>query len=248
MARGPLVLVVDPRLGFTNVDQFPQYARRKGAEVSFSTAGAGSSIRLSMELFRSAVKIDTTFISYKGGAPAVNAILGGHVTGMLASIGVVLNQVRAGKLTALGVSSGGKRSPLLPAVPLLSDTAPGFDAQSWVGMSVPMGTPRPTVDRLNAAVVQSPHAPDAAIEPGLPVIYRALAGHDKARQQNLSRDNDAYRKQGEISYGCAHRGKPSGNQGLSLGPQHCFSAGAQRQKALAKHCLYCAEACVSLIE
>ena len=130
----------------------------KGAEVSFSTAGAGSSSRLSMELFKSAAKIDTTFISYKDGAPAVNAILGGPVTGMLASIGVVINQVKAGKLTALGVSSGGKRSPLLPAVPPLSDTAPGFDAQSWVGMSVPTGTPRPVVDRLNAAVVQSLHA------------------------------------------------------------------------------------------
>ncbi len=158
MARGPQVLVVDPRLGLNSVDQFLQYARRKGAEVSFSTAGAGSSSRLTMELFRSATKIDVTFITYKGGAPAVTAILGGHVTGMLASMGVVLNQVRAGKLTALGVSSGGKRSPLLPAVPPLSDTVPGYDAQSWVGICVPTGTPRPIVDRLNAAVVQSLHA------------------------------------------------------------------------------------------
>ena len=158
MARGPQVMVVDPRLGLNNVDQFLQYARRKGTEVSFSTAGAGSSSRLTMELFRTATKIDVTFITYKGGAPAVTAILGGHVTGMLASMGVVLNQIRSGKLTALGVSSAGKRSPLLPAVPPLSDTVPGYDAQSWVGISVPTGTPRPIIDRINAAVVHSLHA------------------------------------------------------------------------------------------
>lgn len=162
MARGPQVLVVDPRLGINNIDQFLQYARRKGAEVSFSTAGAGSSSRLTMELLRTAAKIDVTFISYKGGAPAVNAILGGHVTGMLASIGVVVNQVKAGKLTALGVSSAGKRSPLLPAVPPLSETVTGFDAQSWVGMSVPVGTPRPIVARLNAAVVHALRAPEVS--------------------------------------------------------------------------------------
>lgn len=155
LARGPQVLVVDPRLGIANVDQFLQYARRKGSEVAFSTAGAGSSSRLSMELFNSSAKIETTFLSFKGGAPAVNAILGGHVTGMMASIGVVVNHVKSGKLTGLGVSSAGKRSPLLPAVPPLSETVPGFDAQSWVGIAVPAGTPRPIVVRLNSAVVQS---------------------------------------------------------------------------------------------
>ena len=160
MARGPQVLVVDPALGLTNVDQFLQYARRKGSEVAFSTAGPGSSSRLSMELFKTAAKIDTTFVSFKGGAPAVSAILGGHVTGMMASIGVVLNHVKSGKLTALGVSSAGRRTPLLPTVPPLSESVPGFDAQSWLGIVVPAGTPRAIVDRLNGAVVKSLNAPD----------------------------------------------------------------------------------------
>jgi tripartite-type tricarboxylate transporter receptor subunit TctC len=160
MARGPQVLVLDPHLGITTVDQFLQFARKKDSRLTFSTAGSGSSSRLSMELFRNAAKFETEFVSYKGGAPAVNAILGGHVTGMLASIGVVVNQVKAGKLTALGVSSAGKRSPLLPAVPPLSDTVPGFDAQSWVGLSVPAGTPRPIIDRLNSSVVQALKAPE----------------------------------------------------------------------------------------
>ena len=160
MARGPQVLVVDPKLGITSVDQFLQFARKKDSRLTFATAGSGSSSRLSMELFRTAAKFDTEFVSYKGGAPAVNAILGGHVTGMMASIGVVINQVKAGKLTALGVSSAGRRSPLLPAIAPLSETVPGFDAQSWIGLSVPTGTPRPVIDRLNASVVQSLKAQD----------------------------------------------------------------------------------------
>ena len=160
LARGPQVLVVDPKLGITNVDQFLKYAKTKGNEVAFSTAGAGSSSRLSMELFNASAKIETTFLSYKGGAPAVNAILGGHVTGMMASIGVVVNQVKAGKLTALGVSSAGRRSPLLPAVPPLSETVPGFDAQSWLGIAVPAGAPRSIVMRLNSAAVQALKAPE----------------------------------------------------------------------------------------
>jgi tripartite-type tricarboxylate transporter receptor subunit TctC len=154
------VLTIDPHLGITTVDQFLQFARKKDSRLTFSTAGSGSSSRLSMELFRNAAKFETEFVSYKGGAPAVNAILGGHVTGMLASIGVVVNQVKAGKLTALGVSSAGKRSPLLPSVPPLSDTIPGFDAQSWVGLSVPAGTPRPIIDKLNFSVVQALKAQD----------------------------------------------------------------------------------------
>ena len=160
MARGPQVLTIDPHLGITTVDEFLQFARKKDSRLTFSTAGSGSSSRLSMELFRNAAKFETEFVSYKGGAPAVNAILGGHVTGMLASIGVVVNQVKAGKLTALGVSSAGKRSPLLPSVPPLSDTIPGFDAQSWVGLSVPAGTPRPIIDKLNFSVVQALKAQD----------------------------------------------------------------------------------------
>ena len=160
IARAPQVLTVDPKLGITTVEQFLQYARKKSPEVTFSTAGAGSSSRLSMELLRSLGKFDVTFVTYKGGAPAVNAVLGGQVTGMLASIGVVVNQIKAGKLTALGVSSAGRRNPLLPSVPPLAETVPGFDAQSWIGIAVPASTPQPIVGRLNGAVVRAAQAPD----------------------------------------------------------------------------------------
>ncbi len=158
MARGPQVLVVDPALGIAKLDDFLQLARRK--EVAFSTAGPGSSSRLSMELLKVATKIDVTLVSYPGGAPAVNAVLGGHVAGMMASMGVIISQVKAGKLTALGVSSAGTRAPLLPGVPPISDSVPKFDAQSWVGVVVPAGTPRPIVERLNEAVVKALHAPE----------------------------------------------------------------------------------------
>jgi tripartite-type tricarboxylate transporter receptor subunit TctC len=160
IARAPQVLVVDPKLGLKTTEQFVQYARRRNPEVTFSTAGSGSSSRLSMELMRNIGKFEVTFVPFKGGAPAVNAVLGGQVTGMLASIGVVVNQIKAGKLTALGVSSANRRNPLLPDVPPIAEVVPGFDAQSWIGMGVPAATPRPIVERLNGAIVHAAQAQD----------------------------------------------------------------------------------------
>ena len=83
IARAPQVLVVDPKLGLKTTEQFVQYARRRNPEVTFSTAGSGSSSRLSMELMRNIGKFEVTFVPFKGGAPAVNAVLGGQVTGKI---------------------------------------------------------------------------------------------------------------------------------------------------------------------
>ena len=112
------------------------------------------------ELLRVIAKVDVVFVPFKGGAQAVNSVLGGQVTGMLASISVVVNQIKAGKLTALGVSSAGRRNLLLPNVAPIADTVPGFDAQGWSGMAVPAATPRPVVERLNSALVKAVQAPE----------------------------------------------------------------------------------------
>lgn len=159
MVRAPQVLVVDPGLGLKNLDDFLQLAKRKGAELQMSTAGPGSSSRLTMELFKVTAKIDPTLVSYKGGGPALSAVLGAHVAGFMASIGTVFSNVKSGKLVALAVSSG-TRAPLLPDVPTLGESFPGFEAQSWVGLVVPAGTPPAIIARLNGAVVTALTAAD----------------------------------------------------------------------------------------
>ena len=88
---------------------------------------------------------------YKGGGPALNDLLGGHVEVMIASAGLVLPSVKAGRLNVLAVTSKG-RSALVPGVPAVSEFYPEFEAQSWVGLLAPSGTPRAIVLRLNEEV------------------------------------------------------------------------------------------------
>ena len=159
LIRAPQVLVVNPGLGLKNVAEFLQLAKGKGPELAFSTAGPGSSSRLTMELFKSMAKIDTTLVSYNGGGPALNAVLGGHVAGFMASIGTAFSNVKGGKLVALAVSSK-QRAPLLANVPTLAESFPGYEAQSWVGLQAPAATSPAIVRRLNAAAVKVLAAPD----------------------------------------------------------------------------------------
>mgnify|MGYP001347410160 CR=1 FL=1 len=160
MVKAPQVLVVHPGLGPRNLEEFLQLARRRGPDLTISTAGPGSSSRLTVEMFRGIARIDPTLVSYKGGGPALSAVLGGHVAGFMASIGTAFSNVKSGKLVALAVSST-LRTPLLPEVPTFAETFPGYEAQSWVGLVVPAGTPNSIVLRLNAAVFRALTEPES---------------------------------------------------------------------------------------
>ena len=94
-----------------------------------------------MELFKTIAKVDANLVHYKGGGPALNDLLGGHVEVMIASAGLVLPSVKAGRLTVLAVTSR-ERSSLVPGVPAVSEFYPQFQAQSWVGVLAPAATPR----------------------------------------------------------------------------------------------------------
>ena len=159
MVRAPQVLIVHPGLGIKTVDQLLALAKTQGSALAFSTAGPGSSSRLVMERLKLVAKIDPTLVSYKGGGPALSAVLGGHVAGFLSSIGTVFPTVKAGKVVPIAVSSKG-RNRLLPGVPALDETFPGFEAQSWVGISLPAATPRSVVMRLNDAISKALMTPD----------------------------------------------------------------------------------------
>ena len=151
MIRGPQLVVVHPRLGVRTFSEFLVQAKSRRTPLNYATAGAATSSRLSVELFRSTAKVDATLVHYKGGGPALNDLLGGHVEAMIASAGLVLPSVKAGRLTVLAVTSKG-RSSLVPGVPAVSEFYPEFEAQSWVGLLAPSGTPRAIVLRLNEEV------------------------------------------------------------------------------------------------
>ncbi len=152
--RGPQLVVAHPRLGVKTFGEFVALAKSKRPALNFATAGAATSSRLSVELFKTIAKVDANLVHYKGGGPALNDLLGGHVEVMIASAGLVLPSVKAGRLNVLAVTSK-ERSPLVPGVPAVSETYPQFQAQSWVGVLAPAATPRAVVQRLNAEIVRT---------------------------------------------------------------------------------------------
>ena len=159
LVRGPQLLVVHPKVGVKTFGDFLALARAKPAPVVFATAGAASSSRFSVELLKSMAGIQANLVFYKGGGPAVNELLGGHVEAMIVSASLVLAHAKAGRLTALGVSSK-SRSAVAPGVPAIAESLPGFEAQSWVAMFAPAATPRDIVRRLNAEVARALAVPE----------------------------------------------------------------------------------------
>lgn len=151
LIRGPQIFVATPKLGVKSFNEFVALAKARPGSIRYATAGPATSSRLSVELFKSISKLDGSTIFFKGGGPALNDLLGGHVDVMIASAGLVLNHVKSGRLLALAVSSK-NRTALAPGVPSISEFYPQFEAQSWVGMLAPAATPRAIIQRLNTEV------------------------------------------------------------------------------------------------
>jgi tripartite-type tricarboxylate transporter receptor subunit TctC len=150
--RGPMIVGVPAQLGVKDLNQFIQLAKSKG-NLSYASAGAGTSSHLTVELFKMTTGIDVQVVHYKGAAPGVADLLGGHVQLMIAGFGTLIQQVRSGKVLALAVSAQ-KRVSLLPGVPTIAESYPGFEAGSWVGMLGPAGLPSDITHRLNGELVK----------------------------------------------------------------------------------------------
>jgi tripartite-type tricarboxylate transporter receptor subunit TctC len=159
MIRTPQVLIVHPSLPVRTLKDFVALAKGQGPALTHATAGPGTSSRLSFELLKEVAGINTTAVHYKGGAPALVDVLGGHVPVMIIQLGGAIQQVKQGKLVALAVSSA-RRAAQLPNIPTISETYHGFEAQSWVGLLAPAATPAPVIDRLNGALSKALGTPE----------------------------------------------------------------------------------------
>jgi len=153
VARYPPVLVVHPGLGVKTVQEFVAYAKANGDRLNYGSAGPASSSRLAYELFKQAAGIETTPIHYRGGGPAINALLGGVVQVMLIqSGGQIQPSIKAGKLIGLA-TSGLTRPKQFPDLPTIAEVYPGFETTSWVGLVAPAGVPRAVIDKLHGTLV-----------------------------------------------------------------------------------------------
>jgi tripartite-type tricarboxylate transporter receptor subunit TctC len=148
-----LVLVVHPSVPVKSVKELVAYARAHPGKLNYSTVGEGSVTHLAHELFRLETKTNLVHIPYKGGGPALQAAIAGETQLTMISIVPTLPHVKAGRLRAIGYSYT-KRSELLPDVPPISDTVPGFEVIHWYGIWGPKGIPRDIVMRWNREVAK----------------------------------------------------------------------------------------------
>lgn len=147
LIRLPSMLAVHPSLPARTVAEFIALAKSKPGVINYGSAGVGNFSHLQMELFSQAAGIKLVHVPYKGTGPLAVGMLGGEVQAGFNNVSTLWQQVQAGKLIALGVAEP-KRMPDLPNVPAIAETLPGFDIAPWVGLVVPVGTPKDIVDRL----------------------------------------------------------------------------------------------------
>ena len=155
LISGPNVLVANPQFQAKTFKEFVSFAKANPGKLSYASSGSGSSGHLAMELLKQRTGTDMQHIPYRGGAPALNDLLANQVPVMFINQDVALPHVKAGKLRALAVTSA-ERIPLYPDVPTIAESGyPGFEANSWVGLSAPKNTPQAIVDRVQQEIARA---------------------------------------------------------------------------------------------
>jgi tripartite-type tricarboxylate transporter receptor subunit TctC len=147
ISRGSGLLVVNPSLPVQSVPELIAYAKSNPGKVTMASAGVGSAPHMFWELFRTKTGVDMVHVPYRGGGPAVVDLLGGQVQAYFGTFPSTIEQVRAGKLRALAVTSP-TRVAVLPDVPAMAEFLPGFEASIYVGLAAPRGTPAAIIETL----------------------------------------------------------------------------------------------------
>ncbi len=148
--RAPLVMVVNPAFAAKSVREFIDYGKANPGKINMGSGGVGSTGNVAGELFNLMAGLKMAHVPYRGEAPAVTDLLAGQVQVVFSTPGSVVSFVKAGSLRALGVTGPG-RMAVLPDVPAIGETLPGYEAVSWAGLGAPAGTPAEIVDKLNTA-------------------------------------------------------------------------------------------------
>ena len=152
LASYPSILVLNPGVPAKSVTELIQLARSKPGQLNVGSSGVGTGTHLSAELFRSMTGVQWTYIQFRGGAPALTALLGGEVQLSFATMPLVLPHARSGKLRALAVTSS-RRSQAAPELPTIAESGvPGYDHGAWNAMFAPARTPHGIVQKLNREV------------------------------------------------------------------------------------------------
>jgi len=151
LIRVPNVMEVNPTIPASTVSEFITYAKANPGKINMASAGIGTSVHLSGELFKAMTGVDLLHVPYRGAAPALTDMIGGQVHVMFDNLPSSISHLRSGKLRPLAVTTA-IRSDVLPDVPTVAETVPGYEASAWFGIGAPKGTPAAIIDLLNREV------------------------------------------------------------------------------------------------
>ncbi|MDO9709224.1 Bug family tripartite tricarboxylate transporter substrate binding protein [Paracraurococcus lichenis] len=147
----PNLIVVNPALPVRSIPELIAYARANPGKLNYGSAGAGTSLHLASASFAARAGLDMVHVPYRGGAPAATDLIAGKIQMIASPMVEVIGAVQAGQLRALAVTTA-KRSPLLPEVPTVAETLPGFEVPLWNGILAPAGTPPAAIVRLSDTI------------------------------------------------------------------------------------------------
>jgi tripartite-type tricarboxylate transporter receptor subunit TctC len=174
IALSPQILVAHPSVPANTVKQLVALDKSRPGSLSYASAGNGSPGHMAGALFNLLTGTQLVHIAYKGTAPAVTELIGGHVPLMMSSTLSTLAHVRAGKLKIIAITSA-RRSPAIPDAPTIAESGvPGYESTLWYGILAPGGTPAAIVHRLNAElgkVLQQPDIIDKLASQGVDTYY-----------------------------------------------------------------------------
>ncbi len=156
----PELLVVHPSLPTKTAKEFAALAKARPNQLTYASTGAGSMPHLAFESFKIAAGVSILHVPYKGAAPAVTDLLGGHVQASILDVPVLLPHVKSGKFRALAIATA-RRAPTLPDVPTMTEAGyPAVNADNWYGVVVAAATPKDVLSKLHAAFVAALQAPE----------------------------------------------------------------------------------------
>jgi tripartite-type tricarboxylate transporter receptor subunit TctC len=160
LASGPNVLAVHPDLPVNSVKELVELAKKKPGQIQWASGGVGGFQHLAGELFRLETGVNMLHVPFKGAAPAMIDVIGGHTKVVFSALVAAVPHIRSGKLKALG-TGGRERNAILPEIPTIAEAGvPGYEAINWWGIAAPNGTPARIVEKLHDAIAAAQNAPE----------------------------------------------------------------------------------------
>jgi tripartite-type tricarboxylate transporter receptor subunit TctC len=193
VVTSPLALVVNPSVPAQSVKELIALAKAKPNTINFASSGNGSTGHLAVELLKAAAKIELVHVPYRGAGPAMTDLIAGQTQMQITAVSGALQFIKSGKLRALGVTAP-KRLKVLPELPAIAETLPGYEVISWYGLLTTAGTPPAIIARLNEETVKAVANPELAnrltalgLEPetSTPEAFGALIRSESAKWGKL---------------------------------------------------------------